>query len=146
MDARPRHAVSQVSDPGGAATGPLSWIAHNWSLKLAALGLALALWLFVMTSEKADMVVPAPVELESTPAGLSIVGDRPESVDVQLHGLRTTLSRVPLDQVRVHVNLAGAKAGETVVRVLPDQVAVPPGVAVTRITPSRVRIQLEVAR
>ena len=136
-----------MSDGTGAgASGPLGWIVHNWSLKLAALGLALALWLFVMTSEKADMVVPAPVELEAMPAGLIVVGDQPESVDVQLHGLRTTLARVPLDQVRVRVSLAGARAGETVVRVLPEQIAVPPGVAVTRITPSRVRIQLEVAR
>ena len=136
-----------MSDGTGTGTsGPLGWIVHNWSLKLAALGLALALWLFVMTSEKADMVVPAPVELEGMPAGLIVVGDQPESVDVQLHGLRTTLARVPLDQVRVRVSLAGARAGETVVRVLPEQIAVPPGVAVTRITPSRVRIQLEVAR
>lgn len=136
-----------MSDGGGVrTTGPLAWIAHNWSLKLAALGLAVALWLFVMTSEKADMVVPAPVELEAMPTGLVVVGDQPESVDVQLHGLRTTLARVPLDQIRARVSMAGARAGETVVRVLPEQIAVPPGVAVTRITPSRVRIQLEVAR
>jgi hypothetical protein len=135
-----------VSDVTDGASGPLSWISRNWHLKLAALGLALALWIFVMTSEKADMVVPAPVELDAKPAGLAIVGDRPESVDVQLHGLRTTLARVPLDQVRVRVSLAGARAGETVIRVLPEQVAVPPGVAVTRVTPSRIRILLEVAR
>jgi hypothetical protein len=135
--------VSDVSDGAG---GPLSSIFRNWHLKLAALGLAAALWIFVMTSEKADMVVSAPVELESTPAGLNIVGDRPESVDVQRHGLRTTLVRVPLDQVRVRVSLAGARPGETVIRVLPEQVAVPPGVAVTRITPSRIRILLEGSR
>ena len=135
--------MSDVSDGAG---GPLSWLSRNWHLKLAALGLALALWIFVMTSEKADMVVPAPVELEATPAGLTVAGDRPETVDVQLHGLRTTLARVPLDQVRVRVSLAGARPGETTIRVLPEQVAVPPGVAVTRVTPSRIRILLEVAR
>ena len=135
--------MSDVSDGAG---GPLSWIFANWHLKLAALGLATALWIFVMTSEKADMVVPAPVELEATPAGLTVAGDRPESVDVQLHGLRTTLARVPLDQVRVRVSLAGARPGETTIRVLPEQVAVPPGVAVTRITPSRIRILLEGSR
>ena len=135
-----------MSDVSESAAGPLSWLFHNWHLKLAALGLALALWIFVMTSEKADMVVPAPVELDATPSGLTIVGDRPESVDVQLHGLRTTLARVPLDQVRVRLSLAGARAGETVIRLLPEQVAVPPGVAVTRITPSRIRILLEVPR
>jgi len=129
-----------------SATAALSWVFTNWHLKLAALGLALALWIFVMTSEKADMVVPAPVELESTPAGLALIGDQPETVDVQLHGLRTTLARVPLDQVRVRLSLAGARAGETVIRLLPEQVAVPPGVAVTRITPSRIRITLEVSR
>jgi len=124
----------------------MSILTRNWQLKLAALGLAIALWAFVMTSEKADLVVVAPVQLESAPAGLKVVGEQPESVDVQVHGLRTTLARLPIDQVRARVSLAGARAGETTVRVLPEQVSVPPGVIVTRVTPSRLRIVLEASR
>jgi hypothetical protein len=40
------------------------------------------------------------------------------------------------------VNLAGAKPGELVVGLGPDQILVPPGVTVLRITPAVVRVGL----
>jgi hypothetical protein len=124
----------------------VSLITRNWQLKLAALGLAVALWAFVMTSEKADLVVVALVELEGTPSGLEVVGERPDNVDVQLHGLRTTLARLPANQVRARVSLQGAREGESDLRILPEEVIVPPGVIVTRISPARLRVVLEASR
>jgi len=98
---------------------------------------------FVMTSEKAEVVMAAPVELDAIPQGLEVVGDRPDSVDVQLHGLRAVLARVGPEQVRAHVSLAGARAGEVVIRLVPDQISAPTGVTVLRVSPSRVRVTLE---
>lgn len=119
---------------------------RHWELKLAALVLSFALWVFVMTSEKAEVVLAAPVDLDAIPQGLEVVGDRPESVDVQLHGLRAVLSRVGPEQVRAHVSLAGARAGEVVIRLVPDQVSAPSGVTVLRVSPSRLRVTLEARR
>jgi hypothetical protein len=119
---------------------------RHWELKLAALVLSFALWVFVMTSEKAEVVMAAPVELDAIPQGLEVVGDRPDSVDVQLHGLRAVLARVGPEQVRAHVRLAGARAGEVVVRLVPDQISAPTGVTVLRVSPSRVRVMLETRR
>jgi YbbR domain-containing protein len=119
---------------------------RHWELKLAALALAFALWVFVMTSEKADLVLAAAVELDGIPAGLMLVGDRPDSVDVQLHGLRAILARVGPEHVRARVNLAGARPGEVVVRLVPDQIDVPSGVTVLRVSPSRLRVTLEAKR
>lgn len=121
-------------------------LGRHWELKVAALALATALWVFVTTSEKAEVVVAAPVELDAIPAGLEMVGERPDSVDVQLHGLRTALARLPVDQVRARVSLAGARPGEVTLRLLPEQIAVPHGVTVVRVSPSRVRIVLEASR
>jgi YbbR-like protein len=100
----------------------------------------------VMTSEKADLVLAAAVELDGIPAGLMLVGDRPDSVDVQLHGLRAILARVGPEHVRARVNLAGARPGEVVVRLVPDQIDVPSGVTVLRVSPSRLRVTLEAKR
>jgi hypothetical protein len=121
----------------------VSALTRNWELKALALVLASALWLFVMSSEKVDLVVAAPVELDALPAGLEIAGERPESVDVQLHGLRTTLARLPVNQIRARLSLAGARPGEVTLRILPDHVQVPAGVTVLRVNPSRLRIVLE---
>ncbi len=119
---------------------------QQWQLKVAALGLAMALWVFVTTSEKADVVVAAPVEVDAVPPGVQVVGERPDSVDVQLHGLRAILGRLGPDQVRARVSLAGVRPGEVVLRVLPEQIVVPAGVTVLRVSPPRVRLRVEASR
>jgi hypothetical protein len=120
----------------------VSALTQHWELKLLALGVSMVLWLFVMTSEKADLIMAAPLELDNVPTGLEVRGDRPDSVDVQLHGLRGALTRLGTDRVKARLNLAGAKAGEVTVRVLPEQITVPPGITVVRVNPSRVRLVL----
>ena len=119
---------------------------RHWELKLAAVVLSVALWLFVMTSEKAEMVLAAPVEFDEIPAGLVVTGEAPESVDVQLHGLRAVLARLGRDEVRARVSLAGVRPGEVVVHLVPDQIAAPSGVTVLRVSPSRLLVTLEPGR
>jgi hypothetical protein len=95
-----------------------------------------------MSSEKTNVTLPLPIELEAVPTGLKVTSERPDTVDVQLHGLRFALSRVSPEALRVRVNLAGAKPGELVVGLGPEQILVPPGVSVLRITPAVVRVGL----
>ncbi len=121
-------------------------LTRHWELKLLAVGFSFALWLFVMTSEKSDLILSAPLEFDGVPPGLALTGERPDSVDVQLHALRGSLSRLSPDQIRARVSLAGASSGEVALRVLPEQVAVPAGITVVRVNPSRIRVVLEAAR
>lgn len=120
----------------------MSALTRHWELKLLALGVSMVLWAFVMTSEKDDLIMAAPLELEGIPAGLELKGDRPDSVDVQLHGLRFALQRLGPDRVKARLSLAGAQAGEVTLRVLPEQVTVPVGITVVRVNPSHVRVVL----
>lgn len=124
----------------------MSAVFRNWELKAAALALAAALWVFVTTSEQAEIVLSAPVELDAVPPGLQVVGERPDSVDVQLRGLRAVLGRLGPERVRARVSLAGVRPGEVVLRLLPEQIVVPAGVTVLRVSPSRVRLMIEAGR
>lgn len=124
----------------------LAWLVRHWELKLLALAFAAALWVFVMSSEKTNVTLPLPVELDGVPSGLMVTSERPDTVDVQLHGLRSALLRVAPDALRVRINLAGSRPGEVVVGLAPDQIIVPPGVSVVRITPSVVRVGLSQER
>src|SRR5262249_59763723 len=121
----------------------MSAITRHWELKLLALGFAVVLWVFVMTSEKSDLVLSAPVEFDDMPPGLALTADRPDSVEVQLHALRSSLSRLGPDQIRARVNLSGAIPAQVALRVLPEQVAVPAGITVVRVNPARIRVVLE---
>src|SRR5229473_7598761 len=86
----------------------LAILTRHWELKLLALVFSTALWLFVMTSEKTNAVLPLSIELHSLPAGLVVTGEQPETVEVQVHGLRSALARVSPESMRVRVSLAGA--------------------------------------
>ena len=116
---------------------------RHWELKLLAVGFAIALWLFVMTSEKSDLILSAPIEFKGVPPGLTLTAERPETVDVQLHALRGNLARLAPDQIKALVSLAGATPGEIALRVLPEQVTVPAGITVVRVNPSRIHVVLE---
>ena len=118
-------------------------ITRHWELKLLALGFSVALWLFVMTSERSDLILAAPIEFEGLPAGLTMTSDRPDSVDIQVHALRGSLSRLTPDQIKVRISLSGATSGEMALRVLPEHVIVPYGITVVRVNPSRLRLMLE---
>ena len=120
----------------------MSALTRHWELKLLALGVSMVLWAFVMTSEKGDLIMAAPLEFDNIPAGLEVKGDRPDSVNVQLHGLRGTLSRLGTDRVKARLNLAGSKPGDVTLPVLPEQITVPLGVTVVRVNPPRVRVVL----
>jgi len=121
-------------------TGQL--LTRHWELKLLALAFSAGLWVFVMTSEKTNVVLTLPLELNSVPPGLVVKGERPESVEVQLHGLRAALSRMSPESLRVRVSLAGAQPGDLVVSLGPEQIVVPPGVSVLRVTPAVLRVAL----
>ena len=117
-------------------------LTRHWELKLLAVAFAAGLWVFVMTSEKTNMIVALPLELGPVPTGLVVTSEQPESIEVQLHGLRSALSRVSPDSLRVRVNLAGARAGDLLISLGPEQIVVPPGVSVLRVNPSVVRVAL----
>lgn len=121
----------------------MKWLTTHWELKLLSLLGATLLWGFVVGGEKSEVVLPVPVEFSGVPAGLELTTGHPDSVDVQLRGLRVQLMRLRGDALRVQVPLSGARAGDTIHRLLPEHVRVPAGVEVVRITPSRLRVVLE---
>jgi len=118
-------------------------LTRHWELKLLALGFSVAPWLFEKTSERSDLILAAPIEFEGLPAGLSLTPDRPDSVDIQVHALRGSLSRLTPDQIKVRISLSGATSGEMALRILPEHVIVPYGITVVRVNPSRLRVILE---
>lgn len=115
----------------------------HWQLKLLSVLFAVALWLFVVSEDKVETVFAAPLELREVPPGLEIARVETDTVEVRVRGLRSIVSRVRDRDLRVTVDLEGASPGETVVRLLPEQIRVPRGVEVLRVTPSRVRVVLK---
>jgi YbbR domain-containing protein len=120
----------------------LELFTKNWSLKILALAIALAMWLFVAGQEKSEISLKVPVEITNIPADLLVVDDVVGDVDVRLYGPRTLIRRAAEERLVKPVNLAGLGPGEHVVQVLPEDLKLPPGVTVLRLSPGRFTITL----
>ena len=113
----------------------LERLTHNWSLKLLALVIAASLWVFVVGQEKSEISVRVSVEITNVPSDLLVVDDSLGEVDVRLYGPRSLIRRVASDRLVKVVDLSGMGLGEHVFQVLPEDLRLPPGVRVIRVSP-----------
>lgn len=120
----------------------LERVIHNWSLKLLALAIATALWVFVVGQEKSEIGVRVAVEITNLPPELLVTEDHPAEVDVRLYGPRSLIRRVASERLVKVVDLAGMGLGEHVFQVLPEDLRLPPGVRVIRISPGSFTLSL----
>lgn len=101
---------------------------------------------FVVSTEKTQVALAAPVEYVGLDDERMLVGPRREAVEVEVQALRWMATRLGPDNVRVHVDLAEVREGETAVELQPEHVRAPTGVRVTRIRPARLEVTVERAR
>jgi hypothetical protein len=121
----------------------LARLTEHWQLKLLSVVFAVALWIFVAAEDTGDAVYVVPLDLTEVPPGLEVTGLGTSIVEVRLQGLRHVLERIDERQLQARVSLRGARTGDVVLRVRPDDVVVPRGVHVARVTPSQIRVTLE---
>jgi YbbR domain-containing protein len=110
-----------------------------------ALGLGVLLWVVVSGEATVERVLRVPLELQQFPSGLELQTEAPSTVELRVRGGSGTLSRLsPADIVAV-VDLHGARAGQRLFHVTPEQVRVPFGVEIVQIMPSTVALVFEVS-
>ncbi|HEV8676822.1 MAG TPA: CdaR family protein [Methylomirabilota bacterium] len=124
---------------------PLGRLLRHWELKLLSIVFAVVLWVFVGSEDTGEAIYTVPVEVTGVPAGMVVTALGAETVDVRVQGLRYVLAQLEERSLRADLNLRQARPGEVVVSIRPEDVPVPRGVQVVRVTPSRVRATLEPA-
>src|SRR5882724_1679489 len=117
---------------------------EDWSLKLLALAITLALWLAV-TGQNKPVTIHANVQLNFIrPAALEISNDPPRSLDVLLTASRHRLDRLSLLDLVATIDLSEQQAGERLLRPSEKvQMELPDGVKIDSFRPSTIAIRLE---
>src|SRR6185436_15980997 len=122
------------ADPRQAAAGRLfnGLMAYhpfrNLGLKFVSTLVAIMLWLIVAGERVVERVMRAPVEFQNLPAGLEIVGDAPDTIEVRLRGSSGALSRMSAGDMAAVIDLTTARPGQRLFHITPGQVNVPYGV------------------
>jgi YbbR domain-containing protein len=118
-------------------------VLRHWQLKVLSLVFAVALWAVVASEDRGEAVFTVPIDVTGLPAGLEVVSLGVEAVDVRVQGLRHLLARLQEQNMRAEVEMRTARPGDTMLAIRPEDVVVPRGVRVVRVTPSRVRVTVD---
>ncbi len=118
------------------------WVLHQWGLKLLALFLSFLLWATYTAEPPAEVGYLVPLEFRNIPAQLEISGDVPTQVHVRVRGRAALLRRLTPADLGITVDLSGRTAGAALIPLSPENVEVPYGAQVVRVTPSQIHLRL----
>ncbi len=118
---------------------------HDAGLKILSLCLAVTLWFAVHREEKTVVVVNVPIELHHVPSEMVVVNHTADMVSVRLKGPKSLLSGfIPGEIELPHQGKSlRLRPGENYFPIDPKQISVPPGIEVSGVTPSTIRVVLE---
>jgi YbbR domain-containing protein len=92
-----------------------------------------------------ERLMRAPVEFQNLPAGLELVGNPPDTVEVRLRGSSGALSRMGAGDMAAVIDLATARPGRRLFHITQQQVNVPYGIEIVQVGPSTLTIEFEVS-
>jgi YbbR domain-containing protein len=118
---------------------------RNLGLKFLSTGIAAMLWLLVAGERVVERVLRAPVEFQNLPAGLELVGNLPDTVEVRLRGSSGALSRLGAGDLAAVLDLRAARPGRRLFHLSPAQVTVPYGINVVQVGPSTLTVECEIS-
>jgi YbbR domain-containing protein len=118
---------------------------RNLGLKFLSTLVAILLWLIVAGERVVERVMRAPVEFQNLPAGLELVGNPPDTVEVRLRGSSGALSRMAGGDMAAVIDLATARPGRRMFHIAQNQVTVPYGIEIVQVGPSTLTMEFEMS-
>ncbi|MGC9946601.1 MAG: diadenylate cyclase [Bryobacteraceae bacterium] len=127
----------------GTGSKVRQWLFSNLRVKLAATGLAAAIWSTQFLSTGTTVrTVTVPVQFVSVPVGMDIATPSTDRLEVQVRGSAWLMDSVGLTRLVASFNLRGARAGALELPVDAGNVNLPPGIVMERVLPARVAVRL----
>jgi uncharacterized protein (TIGR00159 family) len=116
----------------------------NLDLKFAAIGLAGVIWgMSFLASGTTIRTVSVPIEFDNVPSGMEVTSHSADTLEIQVRGSPWTMDSVSLDRLVGRFNLGDFHPGWHTLRFQQNSLDLPPGIAVDRVTPETIRVQVE---
>jgi YbbR domain-containing protein len=118
-------------------------LTNRWFLKVCSLILATLLWMAIASKTSSEIGMDVPLEYRNIPVQLELMDETENIVHVRLRGSSNVINEVTTRDVSSTIDLSGMKPGIKVVPLTADNISVPFGVEVVRVSPSSIRLNLE---
>jgi len=115
----------------------------NLGLKALALIIAMGLWL--AGHRDIERAIEVPVEFRNIPSDLMVLDNHVDFVVLRLSGPRTLVSTIDSNEMKLALDLKGAKPGLASYPLGSSSFNIPRGVTTARITPPAINLRLEPA-
>src|SRR4051812_1792457 len=119
------------------------YITNNWITKLFSLILATMLWMTVGTQTSSEIGMDLPIEYRNIPNQLEVTGDATNIAHVRLRGASNVIRGISAQDISMTLDLTDIVPGEKIVPLTPQNVSVPFGVEVVRVSPARIELNME---
>ena len=119
-----------------------SWLTYAAGLSLTCL-LVATVWGLYTGGELSLIKMTAPIDFRNIPEDLELKDVSAESVEVQISGKQQLVNTLRPDQVRAFLDLKAMKPGVRPMVLNQDNIEIPLGLEVMRVSPSTIRLELE---
>ncbi len=118
-------------------------IRNNLWLKVAALVLAIILWLFVIFRTQAEVSMEVEPRIKNAPGDMCVMDQKPSTINIVLRGNENFLQRLKPSDVRVSVYVQEPRRGRVYVPIKKENVKLPPHTYVVGLNPAGIWLTLE---
>ena len=117
--------------------------AVNWHLKLTSVLLASLLWVALNGEPQSVVVFRVPIEYRNYPKGIEVIGDNINSIDVRVTASSGIVKRLDPTEITAFIDFSDWSLGERIYPLSSQNVIVPYGVKIIRITPNQVKLNFQ---
>jgi hypothetical protein len=121
---------------------PRGFITQIGGLLLTFL-LVAVIWGVYSGGQLSLITVTAPVYFRNIPANLDLKKASADKVEIQITGKRQLVAALRTDQVRAFLDLQSVEAGSHRLDLSAENISLPPGLDVVRITPANIKVEME---
>jgi YbbR domain-containing protein len=118
-------------------------LSENFGLKITAVLLSILLWLFASSRGLSEIALDVPLEFKDIPSGFELITHSVKVVGINIKGPERIIRTIRPSDIRAFVDLSKARKGESIYAIDKNSMMLPPGVTVTNINPSYVKIFIE---
>jgi hypothetical protein len=119
-----------------------SWLSYAGGLALTCL-LVATVWGLFTGGEHSLITVTSPIDFRNIPENLELKKVSTERVEIQISGRQQLVNALSPDQVRAFLDLKGLGPGAHSVVLKQENIQIPGGLELMRVSPDRVRVELE---